>query len=134
MSLLSRLLATAVIVALPLSSLAAESASKQPSFRAFTSEISCEAAVKSLEKKEGLSDFALLVSAFITGTNYVKGRDSKADLKSMMVLTEKYCRDNPKQPVTTALIVLDKVIDQRLAQEKKAGAAKPAAAPAAKPK
>jgi hypothetical protein len=90
--------------------------------------------VKSLDKKEGMSDFALLVSAFITGTNYVKGRDSHADLKGMMMLTEKYCRDNPKQAVTTALIVLDKAIDQQLALEKKSGAAKPAAPPAAKPK
>lgn len=114
----------------PFSAFAAE-VSPEKGFRSFTSGISCEQAAKSLEQKEGLSDFALLVSAFITGSNYVKGRDSQADLKSMMMLTEKYCRDNPKQPVTTALIVLDKAIDQRIAQEKKDGAA---VLPAAKPK
>ncbi|MCM2264495.1 MAG: hypothetical protein NDI73_04790 [Desulfuromonadales bacterium] len=133
MSLLCRLLLIPLLIILPCSGQAAEPVKSQ-GFRAFTSEISCEAAVKSLDKKEGLSDFALLVSAFITGTNYVKRRDSKADLKSMMMLTEKYCRDNPNQPVTTALIVLDKAIDQRITQEKKTGTAKPAALPAVKPK
>lgn len=127
MSVLSRLLLISLLISLPFSAQAA-GADKGQGFRAFTSEISCETAVKSLDQKEGLSDFALLVSAFITGTNYVKGRDSKADLKSMMMLTEKYCRDNPQQPVTTALIVLDKVIDQRIAQEKKGVTVKPPAA------
>ena len=135
-----RLLAlTTLCLSLPLTTLAADPAPAKAEFRSFTSGVSCEQAIKSLDKKEGLSDFALLVSAFVTGTNYVKGRDSHADLKGMMVLTEKYCRDNPNQPVTSALIVLDKMLDRQLAQEKKADATKsaaptPAAKPAAKPK
>ena len=117
-----RLLTPAILCMLaPFIAFAAETPSEK-SFRSFTSSISCEQAVKSLGKKEGLSDFALLVSAFVTGTNYAKGRDSHADLKGMMMLTEKYCRDNPKQPVTTALVVLDKALDQQLAKQ-----AKPAA-------
>lgn len=94
-----------------------------PQFRAFTSSISCETAVKSLEKKEGASDFALLVSAFVTGVNYAKSRNSPADLKGMMMVTEKFCRDNPKEPVTTALMVLDKVLDQKMSQDRAATAA-----------
>jgi hypothetical protein len=123
-------LMTLTTICMFLSSIAlAAEAPPEKGFRSFTSGITCEQAVKSLDKKEGLSDFALLVSAFITGTNYVKGRDSQADLKGMMMLTEKYCRDNPKKPVTTALIVLDKAIDQRIAQQKLGGATKPAAKP-----
>lgn len=119
---------TTICTFLPFIALAAAN-QPEKGFRSFTSGITCEQAVKSLDKKEGLSDFALLVSAFITGTNYVKNRDSHADLKGMMMLTEKYCRDNPKQAVTTALIVLDKAIDQRIAQQKQGGSAKPAAKP-----
>jgi hypothetical protein len=110
---------------LPLTALAADPAPTKPAFRAFTSSISCEQAVGNLDKKAAQSNFALMVSAFITGTNYVKNRDSKVDLKSMMALTEQYCRQNPKQPVTNALIVLDKSIDNRIAMEKKGATAKP---------
>jgi hypothetical protein len=127
------LLLCCLLVLLPAAVLAAEPAKTNgkpngSQFRSFTSGISCEAAVKSLEKKEGVSDFALLVSAFVTGTNYVKGRNSQADLKGMMMVTEKYCRDNPKEPITTALMVLDKVLDQKPAREN--GAPAQSAAPA----
>ena len=91
---------------------------KGPPFRSFISGIACADAIKSLEKKEGVNSVVLLVSSFISGTNYVKGRDSQIDLKAMLMITEKYCRDNPEEPVTNALIVLDKVIDQKLRQEK----------------
>ena len=119
---------TTLCLFLPLAALAADPAPAKPGFRAFTSSISCEQAVGNLDKKESQGSFALLVSAFITGTNYAKNRDSKVDLKSMLALTEQYCRQNPKQPVTNALIVLDKSIDNRIAMEQKG--TPPKAAPA----
>ena len=98
MSSIFRLHLVLLLLFLPTVTLAAEQTQGKPGFRAFTSSISCEQVVGNLDKKQAQSDFALLVSAFITGTNYAKNRDSKVDLKSMLALTEQYCRQNPKQP------------------------------------
>jgi len=96
-------------------------ADEKKTFRAFTNNVSCEQVVASLEQPEGVSDFALIISSFVTGSNYAKSRDSTMDLKSMMVLTEQYCRQNPEWPATTVLVSLDKVIDRRIELEKQEG-------------
>jgi len=134
MSFPARLFLTLLLLFFPLTLMAAEQTPPEKNFRAYTSSITCEQAVANLDKKPAQSNFALMISAFITGTNYIKGRDSQIDLKGMMMITEQYCRNNPKQPVTNALVALDKAIDQRLIVQKKEEAAKPAAPPTVKPK
>lgn len=93
-------------------------AAEKTTFRAFTNNVTCAQMVSRLEQPEGVSAFALMVSAFITGANFAKGRDSSMDLKSMLTLTELYCRQNPEWSATTALVALDKVIDRRIELEK----------------
>lgn len=134
MSITTRLLLILTLTLLPLTLMAAEQTPPAKNFRAYTSNITCEQAVANLDKKPAQNNFALMISAFITGANYVKGRDSQVDLKGMMMITEQYCRNNPTQPVTNALVALDKAIDQRLSVQNKDGAAKAAAPPAAKTK
>ncbi len=94
-------------------------ASEEMSFRAFTNGIACKHVVASLDKSEGAKTLAIMVSSFITGSNYAKNRESSIDLKSMLMLTEQYCRQNPDWALTTALIALDQSIDKRMAAEAK---------------
>jgi hypothetical protein len=86
-------------------------------FRAFITGIPCGEVVKSLHQQEGSDKFALMIGSFISGSNYVKNRDSKMDLKGMLLITEQFCRQNPDLPATTALVFLDKSIDKRVALE-----------------
>lgn len=94
------------------------SAEKQ-SFRSYTNQLTCKQLVDNLETPRGVNDLALLVSAFVTGSNYAKSRDSQLDLKSMMILTERYCRQNPDWSATTVFIVLDQAIEKRFQVESK---------------
>lgn len=82
-------------------------------FRSFLNGASCEQVINNLSLREGQKDFALMIGSFTTGVNYAKSRDSKIDLKGMMLLAEQFCRQNPKQPAMNALIFLDRAIDNR---------------------
>ena len=82
-------------------------------FRSFLNGTSCAQLVNSLGNKEHKKQAAVMIAAFISGTNYAKERDSKIDLRGMALITEQFCRQNPKKPVTAALVYLDRAIDRR---------------------
>ena len=100
-------------------------------FRSFTDAATCELINKNVANKENMNGIKLLIGAFITGTNYVKARDSQLDLESMLEMTEVFCRQHPQQTFTDALVDLDRSIDLNLAKRSAgAAAAKPATAAA----
>jgi hypothetical protein len=86
-------------------------------FRSFINGITCGQIVNGLDRKETRKAYALMIGSFITGSNYAKNRDSKTDLKGMLLLTEQFCRQNQDQPILTAMIFLDKAIDKRISHE-----------------
>lgn len=92
-------------------------AAEENTFRAFTNEISCGQIIENLKKPEGHRDFVLLVSGFVTGTNYAKGRNSSLNMQSMLAVTEKSCRENPQWSLTAALILLDEIIKSQLIEK-----------------
>ena len=82
-------------------------------FRSFINGITCGQIVDGLDKEKTRNAYVLMVGSFITGTNYVRNRDSRIDLQGMLQLTEQFCRQNPDHPVLTAMVFLDKAIDKR---------------------
>jgi len=88
-------------------------------FRTFTNSLTCKELTTKLENPEGVSDFVLMVSSFVTGSNYAKNRVSPYDLKTMVEITEQYCRKNPEWTATAVLIALDKTIDRQISEDNK---------------
>ena len=93
--------------------------STKPKFRSFMNGISCGEIVRDLNQQGPDQKFAILIGSFISGSNYSKSRDSKMDIQGMLLITEQFCRQNPKLPATTALVFLDKAIDKRIELEHK---------------
>ena len=91
----------------------AEETEGNTQFRSFINGITCGQIVEGLDKEESRNAYVLMIGSFITGTNYAKNRDSKTDLKGMLLLTEQFCRQNPERPILTAMIFLDNAIDRR---------------------
>lgn len=111
-------LLTLTSILLAVSALAAEDGGEQ-TYRSFLSQTSCAQMVSGLQDKSAQKEFSVMVGAFITGTNYAKGRDSQIDVKGMLLITEQFCRQNPQRPVSAALITLDRAIDRQLELIKK---------------
>ncbi len=86
---------------------------KNTQFRSFINGISCGQIIEDLDREETRKAYELMVGSFITGSNYAKNRDSKTDLNGMLLITEQFCRQNPKQHFLSAVISLDKSIDNR---------------------
>ena len=89
-----------------------------PKFRSYINGITCGQIVEGLDDENTRKAYVLMVGSFISGSNYATNRDSKTDLKGMLLLTEQFCRQNPERPVLTAMIFLDKAIDKRNTVEK----------------
>lgn len=81
-----------------------------PQFTSFITGISCKDYVKSLEERKEKSQAALILGSFVTGVNFSKGRETTLSLRSMTMITDKYCRDNPDKPLIAALGSLEKVL------------------------
>lgn len=113
------ILISTLIWALTIVSSYATETSNEQQFRSFLSGTSCGQMAAGLQNKQTQKEFVVMVGAFISGSNYAKGRDSRIDLKGMLLITEQFCRQNPKQTVTTALVSLDKAIDRRNMLEQK---------------
>lgn len=79
-------------------------------FTSFITSISCKDYVKSLEEGKEKSQAALILGSFITGVNFSKGRETTLSLRSMTMITDKYCRENSDKPLVAALVALDKVL------------------------
>ncbi len=86
-------------------------------YRTYLSALTCENMIKSLESKEGQERLILVVGTFITGSNYAKGRDVNIDLKTLTIMTENYCRENPKHGLDKALVVVDRSLDRAQVQQ-----------------
>ncbi|MCK4509819.1 MAG: hypothetical protein KAU27_14820 [Desulfuromonadales bacterium] len=93
--------------------------STKPQFRSFMNGISCGEVITDLNQQATSQKFAILIGSFISGSNYSKHRDSKMDLKGMLLITEQFCRQNPEHPATAALVFLDQTIDKRIELEHK---------------
>ena len=102
-------------------------------YRTYINTVTCENMVKSLEAKEGQERLLLAVAAFMTGSNYAKGRDVNIDLKTLAIMTENYCRQNPKHGLGDALSTVDKALDRAQGQQQVAPAPVPAPAPKVAP-
>lgn len=90
----------------------AEETQSPSKFRSYINDVSCGEIIKGLEDQAARRAYVLMVGSFISGTNYAKNRDSKVELQRMLILTEQFCRQNPEQPMMTAMIFLDKAIDK----------------------
>lgn len=77
------------------------------SFYAYTNGIKCASLPDALGKKESEDRILLIIAGFMTGINYSKGVDRPLDLKSMLMVTENYCRTNTDKTFTQALVFLD---------------------------
>ncbi len=94
--------------------LAAEKSREKIQSRSFINASSCGQIVAGLEKQENRRKLALMVGSFVSGTNYAKNRNSMMPLKNMLIVTEKYCRKNPKKSIMASMINLDHVIDKQI--------------------
>ena len=118
-------------------------------YRSYINGITCDGLLKTLGSQDGQERAQLAIASFMTGANYAKGRDVNIDLKSLLIMTENYCRQNPASNLTEALITVDKSLDRAQVQlsaphpatappaatnpPAPAAAVAPAPAPAAKP-
>lgn len=91
---------------------AAETSEETPRFRSYVKQVKCGAIIKDIESQNTKQGMALIVSSFISGSNYAKQRVSRIDFKGMMLLTEQFCRQNPEAPILQALVSLDRKIDR----------------------
>lgn len=116
-----RVLALFILLGLLYSpAIGAEQPNEEARFRSFIDGATCGQVIQNLDKPDSRKEFALMVGSFISGTNYTKKRDSKIDLRGMLMIAEQFCRKNPKKSVTSALIHLDSSVDKRMSFENKA--------------
>lgn len=74
--------------------------------------IPCDKVTASLQNKESRNNVLLVISGFMSGTNYLKGRNVNVEINSMAKGVETYCQNNPKESLANALVELDRAIDQ----------------------
>ncbi|MCK4509820.1 MAG: hypothetical protein KAU27_14825 [Desulfuromonadales bacterium] len=94
--------------------LAAEHGKIKIQSRSFINASTCGQVVAGLDKQENRRQLALMVGSFVSGTNYARNRNSMMPLKNMLIVTEKFCRKNPKKSIMVSLINLDRVIDKQI--------------------
>jgi len=80
--------------------------------RSYISSTSCKQVITDIDKPGSHQRLALLVGAFISGSNYAKNRDSHLKLVNMAAGTEQFCRQHPDKSIIDALINLDRAIDK----------------------
>lgn len=83
-------------------------------FTAYTDGNSCQQVGKLMMIDKGRNSLGLLVGAFMTGVNYQKERSTNVTAEQLLDLLSGYCKNNPKDTVTKAMIALDIEIDKGL--------------------
>lgn len=82
-------------------------------FRSYIN-IPCASVTSGLQNKGSRTDFLLVMNGFMSGTNYLKGRNETVNVNSMATIVDNYCRQYPDQTLTHALIALDRAVDHNL--------------------
>jgi cell division septation protein DedD len=89
----------------------------QPAFTAYTDGISCKQVGQLMVLDKGRGNLGLMVGAFITGVNFKEQRNSSATIGQMLASINWYCRDNPKDTVTKAMVALAHDMDKGLSNK-----------------
>ena len=108
------ILATLTFLLLTTTSFAAEQGKGKNQARSYISGSTCGQVTAGLKKQENRKQLALMVGSFVSGTNYAKNRDSKIELKNMLIVTERFCSQFPNKPFIAALVNLDRMIDKQI--------------------
>lgn len=80
-------------------------------FRSYIN-IPCTSVTSGLKNKVSRTDLLLVMNGFMSGTNYLKGRNETVNVNSMATIVDNYCLQYPAQTLTHALIALDRTVDQ----------------------